>query len=189
MEELIASGAVAGVLDLTTSELADELFGGVCSAGPQRLRGAARRRLPQVVAPGGLDMINFGRPETIPSRLAGRVTQVHNAEVTLVRTNPAECAELGRLLAERVSGDSAGGAVRSMIVLPSGGLSAIDVAGQPFHDPQASAALAAAVREYADPARVSVIDVDGDMDCPEVGRRAAGLLHDLITATPAIVAR
>jgi uncharacterized protein (UPF0261 family) len=185
MEELIASGSVAGVLDLTTSELADELFGGVCSAGPGRLRSAARLGLPQVVAPGGLDMINFGRPETVPARLAGRVTQVHNAEVTLVRTNAAECGQLGRLLVERVSVGHGGVSAHPIILLPTGGLSAIDVAGQPFYDPVAASALSDAIRDSADPARVRVVDVEGDLDRPEVGRIAAGLLHELVRATPA----
>jgi uncharacterized protein (UPF0261 family) len=185
MEELIAGGSVAGVLDLTTSELADELFGGVCSAGPGRLGSAARLAVPQVVAPGGLDMINFGRPETVPARFAGRVTQVHNAEVTLVRTNPAECTELGQLLVERVSAGGKGAAGRPVIMLPTGGFSAIDAAGQPFYDPEASVALADAVRKHADRIRVRVVDVEGNLDRPDVGRTAAELLHELITATSA----
>jgi uncharacterized protein (UPF0261 family) len=199
MEALIDSGPVTGVLDLTTSELADELGGGVCSAGDGRLRAAARRGIPQVVAPGGLDMINFGRPDTVPERYCDRVRHHHNSEITLVRTDPAESAELGRRLAERVSGpvarpgtpkpgatapavtpDSDG--PQPVILLPSGGLSAIDVDGHPFHDAEADAALIAAVRASADTGRVRIIDVAGNLDSPATGQLAATLLHDLITA-------
>jgi uncharacterized protein (UPF0261 family) len=196
MEHFIDAGSVVGVLDLTTSELADELLGGICSAGPGRLTAAARRGVAQVIAPGGLDMINFGPAETVPSWLAGRVTHVHNAEVTLVRTNAAECAELGRRLAERAGGggDGAGGSseadrgeptARAIILLPTGGLSAIDVAGQSFHDPTASAALAQAVRAHADPGKVKVVGVEGNLDQPAVGVAAANQLHELIQASAA----
>jgi uncharacterized protein (UPF0261 family) len=194
MESIIGQGLVAGVLDLTTSELADELGGGICSAGPGRLRAAARHGVPQVVAPGGLDMINFGRPDTVPERYAGRRRHVHNGEITLVRTTVAESAELGRQLAERVSEpaavefarEPAGGSTdqfagpRQVILLPSGGLSAIDAEGHPFHDADADAALTAAVRASADPARVRVVDVTGNIDRAEVGSLAANLLHELI---------
>lgn len=196
MESIIGQGLVAGVLDLTTSELADELGGGICSAGPGRLRAAARLGVPQVVAPGGLDMINFGRPGTVPERYAGRRLHVHNSEITLVRTSAAESAELGRRMAERVSEPAAGepaGATRAsspggvagqrqVILLPSGGLSAIDAEGHPFHDANADAALAAAVCASADPARVRVVDVAGNIDRAEVGSLAANLLHELIAA-------
>jgi uncharacterized protein (UPF0261 family) len=142
-------------------------------------------------------MINFGPVETVPSRLAGRVTHVHNAEVTLVRTNAAECAELGRRLAERAQGggeDDAGASpeadrrlptTSAAILLPSGGLSAIDTAGQSFHDPTASAALADAVRAHAVPGKVRIVDVEGNLDQPAVGVAAADLLHELIQARTA----
>jgi uncharacterized protein (UPF0261 family) len=191
MESIIGQELVAGVLDLTTSELANELGGGICSAGPGRLRGAARHGVPQVVAPGGLDMINFGRPDTVPDRYAGRRLHVHNSEITLVRTTAAESAELGRRLAERVSEPAAGefaegradqsaGQWRA-ILLPSGGLSAIDAEGHPFHDADADAALIAAVRASVNPARVRVVDVPGNIDRAEAGSLAADLLHELIT--------
>jgi len=202
MESVIDQGLVAGVLDLTTSELADELGGGICQAGPGRLTAAARHGIPQVVAPGGLDMINFGRPATVPERYAGRRLHIHNSEVTLVRTSMAESAELGRWLAQRVGGNaedangsSAGagaglgdpdgartGDPRPIIMLPSGGLSAIDAGGHAFSDAAADTALATAVRSSADPARVRVVEVDGNIDRPEFGVLAASLLHDLIAA-------
>lgn len=181
MESLIARGLVVGVLDLTTSELADELGGGVCSAGPDRLRTAARVGLPQVVAPGGLDMINFGARDTVPARYDGRALHVHNAAVTLVRTDAAESAELGRRLVERVQGGGGlpGPGGRPVVLLPTGGLSAIDVEG-PFSDATADAALAAAARATADPARVRIVEVDGDLDTAAVGLLAADLLHEQI---------
>lgn len=197
MESLIEQGLFAGVLDLTTSELADELGGGVCSAGPDRLRAAARRHLPQVVAPGGLDMINFGPRDTVPARLSGRTVHVHNSSITLVRTDLSESAELGRRLVERLSGDGteddtvagpdlvrepASADQRPVLLLPSGGLSAIDVPGDPFHDPGADEALTAAARAVADPARVRIVEIDGNIDRPGVGERAAEVLHALITA-------
>ena len=97
MESLIASGMVAGVLDITTTELADELVGGVLTAGPERLEAAARRGVPAVVAPGCLDMVNFGERQTVPEKFAGRSFYIHNPQVTLMRTTPEECAELGRM--------------------------------------------------------------------------------------------
>jgi uncharacterized protein (UPF0261 family) len=127
----------------------------------------------------------------VPERYAGRTRHAHNSEITLVRTSAAESAELGRRLAERVSeppaGELAGGGVdqlagqRQVILLPSGGLSAIDAEGHPFHDADADAALAAAVRASADPARVRVVDVAGNIDRAEVGSLAANLLHELIS--------
>jgi uncharacterized protein (UPF0261 family) len=181
MEALIDRGVVAGVLDLTTSELADELGGGVCSAGPGRLRAAARRGIPQVVAPGGLDMINFGARDTVPERYAERITHSHSSEITLVRTSAAESAELGRRLVERLSTTVGPPPV---ILLPSGGLSAIDIDGHDFRDAGADTALTAAVRAAAERGGVRVVDIDGNIDRPEVGSLAAGLLHELITRNP-----
>jgi uncharacterized protein (UPF0261 family) len=178
METLISSGSVAGVLDLTTSEVTDDLFGGVCSAGPDRLRAAAHLGVPQVIGPGGLDMINFGPPDTVPSRFAGRTTQIYNQAVTLVRTTAEESALVGTSLVERLAGGPA------TVVLPSGGFSAIDEPGQPWHDAGADEALRRAVRAGAG-GTVRVIEVGGDLDRPHFGHAAAALLHDLIAAVPA----
>jgi uncharacterized protein (UPF0261 family) len=129
-------------------------------------------------------MINFGRPETVPARFADRVIHAHNSDITLVRTSPAEAAELGRRLLERVSGQPADAAAGPpgppVILLPSGGLSAIDVEGHRFHDAKADRELLNAIRSAADPDRVRIVDVTGNIDCPEVGLLAAGLLHELI---------
>lgn len=142
LEALVASGLVAGVLDITTTELADELVGGVLSAGPERLDAAARHGVPAVIAPGCLDMVNFGPPETVPERFAGRRFYAHNPQVTLMRTSPAEAAALGRLLADKVNVSR--GPVH--VLLPRRGFSAIGAPGGPFHDPAADAALCEAVQ-------------------------------------------
>lgn len=142
MERLVASEMIDAVLDATTTELADELVGGIHPAGPERLRTAARLGIPQVVSVGALDMVNFGPPETVPRRLAGRPLVRHNPHVTLVRTTPEECAELGRRLAERVR-DSTGPV---SVYLPLRGVSMLSIAGKPFHDPEADEALFDAIR-------------------------------------------
>jgi uncharacterized protein (UPF0261 family) len=142
MEALIDSGLVAGVLDVTTTELADELVGGVLSAGAERLTAAARAGIPQVVSVGALDMVNFLAYDTVPPLFAGRKFHRHNANVTLMRTTTTENAALGRELAAKLA--AARGPVR--IFLPLRGLSALDRTGEPFDDPEARAALYAAIR-------------------------------------------
>jgi len=155
MEALIASGLVAGVLDVTTTELADERVGGVLSAGPERLTAAARAGVPQVVSVGALDMVNFLAFESVPARFAGRRFHRHNANVTLMRTTVEENVALGRELAEKVA--RARGPAE--ILLPRRGVSAIDRAGQPFDDPAARAALFAAIRAHAGPVPVRELDL------------------------------
>ncbi len=121
LEQLVDNGLVSGVLDVTTTELADELVGGVLSAGPVRLTRTGNPPAPRVVSVGALDMINFGPKETVPPQFAGRNLYVHNATVTLMRTTPGECAAVGRILAERVSALGAPVAV----LLPLKGISSI----------------------------------------------------------------
>jgi uncharacterized protein (UPF0261 family) len=137
MEALIASGLVAGVLDITTTELADELVGGVLSAGPERLDAAAKHGVPAIVAPGCLDMVNFGEPRTVPETFAGRRFYEHNPQVTLMRTSPEESAALGRLVAAKVNASR--GPVS--VLIPARGVSVIGAAGGPFHDKHADGAL------------------------------------------------
>jgi uncharacterized protein (UPF0261 family) len=155
MESLIDSGLVAGVLDATTTELADELVGGVLSAGPERLTAAARAGIPQVVSVGALDMVNFLAFDTVPARFAGRRFHRHNANVTLMRTTREENAALGRELAGKVARSKA----PARIFLPLRGVSAIDRAGQPFDDPEARAALFAAIHAHAGSVRVTELDL------------------------------
>ena len=137
MEALIADGYLAGVLDITTTELADELVGGVLSAGPDRLEAAGALGIPQVVSLGALDMVNFGPMDTVPEKFRDRTLYVHNSTITLMRTTPEECAELGRQIGEKLNAaNGAGGPVHS-----TRGVSAIAVRGGVFDDPVADAAL------------------------------------------------
>jgi uncharacterized protein (UPF0261 family) len=161
MEALIASGPVAGVLDVTTTEWADELVGGILGAGPTRLDAAAQRGIPAVIAPGCLDMVNFGAPETIPAAFAGRHFHRHNAQVTLMRTTPEECRDLGRILAQKVNASV--GPVT--VLLPLGGISMIAVPGQPFHDPAADDALFSAIHKWLKPG-IPLVELDCAINDP-----------------------
>jgi uncharacterized protein (UPF0261 family) len=155
MEALVEAGMLAGVLDATTTELCDDLVGGVLSAGPDRLEAAGRAGVPQVVSLGALDMVNFGGRESVPPKFEGRNLYVHNPSVTLMRTTPEECAELGRRIARKLSAATG----PTALFVPLRGVSLIDAEGQPFHDPEADAALFAALREgLAD--SVEVIEMD-----------------------------
>jgi uncharacterized protein (UPF0261 family) len=142
MESLIREGLFAGVLDITTTELADELVGGILSAGPDRLTAAAEMGIPQVVSVGALDMVNFGPRETVPAKFAGRKLHVHNANVTLMRTTPEENARLGEEICHKLAAAKG----PASIILPLHGVSAIDRAGQPFDDPPARSALYNTIR-------------------------------------------
>jgi uncharacterized protein (UPF0261 family) len=175
MEALVRAGFFAGVLDVTTTELADELVGGVLSAGPERLEAAGDVGVPQVVSLGALDMVNFGPRETVPERFAGRNLYVHNPTVTLMRTTPAECAELGRLIGSKLSA----AAGPTVLYVPLRGVSMIAVAEQPFHDPAADEALLAGLRETLDP-RVEVRELDTDINDPALAVAMADRLHGLI---------
>lgn len=137
MEALVEGGFLDGVLDITTTELADELVGGVFSAGPDRLEATGAHGLPQVVSLGALDMVNFGPMETVPERFRDRNLYVHNPTITLMRTTPEECAELGRQIGTKLS--KAKGPVA--VFIPRGGVSAIAIEGGVFYDSEADAAL------------------------------------------------
>ena len=142
MESLIESGMVAGVLDITTTEWADELVGGFLGAGPARLEAAARGGVPAIVTPGCLDMVNFYGPDTVPAKFQGRNFYPHNPQVTLMRTTPEECQRLGQVLAEKLN--LSRGPVS--LLLPTQAISVISAPGQKFHDPQADQALFNALR-------------------------------------------
>lgn len=141
LEKLVASGLVEAMLDLTTTEIADLLVGGVLPATEARLEAAIETGIPYVGSVGALDMVNFGALASVPARFEGRQFHVHNPNVTLMRTTPEENAEFGRWLAAKLNRMT--GPVR--FLLPEGGISAIDVPGQPFHDPAADAALFTAI--------------------------------------------
>jgi uncharacterized protein (UPF0261 family) len=177
MESLVESGLVAGVLDVTTTEWADELLGGVLNAGPTRLDAAARAGVPAIVAPGCLDMVNFGEPQSVPARFAGRTFYPHNPQVTLMRTTPAECAELGRIVAAKVNAYSA----PVTVLIPRGGISVISAPGGPFHDPAADAALFDALAGGLRPG-IPVVFRDEAINDPAFARACAEALLDNIRA-------
>ena len=143
MESLAASGFFAGVLDITTTEWADELCGGVLSAGPQRLEAAAKAGLPQIVTPACIDMVNFWAPETIPAKYKDRLFYHWNPNVTLMRTTPEENAQLGKIFAEKLN--AASGPVE--VFIPMGGFSEVDAPGKPFWWPEADQAFVDALKE------------------------------------------
>lgn len=171
MESLIADGLVAGVLDITTTELADELVGGVLSAGPDRLTAAAIRGTPQVISLGALDMVNFGPQETIPERFRERRFHRHNANVTLMRTTPSENDRLGKEIAQKASASRGPTAV----LIPLRGVSAIDREGEPFWWPEADAALFQSLRDWIGP-QVKLIELDLHINDPEFARIAVETL-------------
>jgi len=137
MEKLVDSGQLAGVIDLTTTEVCDLLMGGVFPATEDRFGAIIRSRVPYVGSVGALDMVNFGAPDTIPERYRQRKFHVHNPQVTLMRTTPEENDRMGRWIGERLN--QMDGLVR--FFLPEGGVSALDAQGQPFWEPEADAAL------------------------------------------------
>ncbi|WP_026820767.1 Tm-1-like ATP-binding domain-containing protein [Arthrobacter castelli] len=171
MEELIRSGTFAAVADMTTTELADDLVGGVCSAGPERLTAAGKAGIPQVVSLGALDMVNFGPASSVPAQFANRLFHEHNPEVTLMRTTKEESAELGRHIAEKLNTATA----PVTVLIPAGGFSMLSTPGEPFHDPAADAALidslTAGLRDTID-----VRTFECDINDPAVAEAAADVV-------------
>jgi len=159
METLIESGMVAGVLDITTTEWADELAGGVLNAGRERLDAAAKAGVPAIVAPGCLDMVNFGERQTVPPKYEGRTFYQHNAQVTLMRTNVEECLQLGKIIAEKVNDYTA----PVTVLIPKKAISVISAEGKPFHDPQADKALFDSLKSHLS-SSVPVIEVDAEIN-------------------------
>ncbi len=178
LEALARDGWLAGVLDLTTTELCDDLVGGVLSAGPDRLEAAGELGLPQVVSLGALDMVNFGPRETVPPQFEDRNLYVHNPTVTLMRTTPEETAELGRRIARKLNGATG----PTALYIPLGGVSLIATEGQPFHDPSADTALFAALRQHVDPTVVDVVERDTHINDPDFAREMADALDARIRA-------
>ena len=168
MESLIEAGLIDGVLDVTTTEWADELVGGVLAAGPTRLEAAARNGTPAVVTPACLDMVNFWAPETIPPQFEGRTFYPHNPNITLMRTNPEECTRLGEILAEKLNASTAA----VTVLIPLGGLSVIDSPGGPFWSPEADGALFEALKKNLRP-DIPVIEMDANVNDPEFSRQCA----------------
>jgi len=178
MEDLIRDGFIAGSYDVTTTEWADELCGGVFTAGPTRLEAAGERGIPQVIAPGCLDMVNFGPQETVPARYRddpARKFYLWNPQVTLMRTTPAENAQLGKIIAEKAN--AARGPVQ--LFLPLRGLSLLDSVTeqgpQPFWWPEADRALFEAIKQHVRP-DIPVHELDCNINDPQFAQATAGAL-------------
>jgi uncharacterized protein (UPF0261 family) len=173
MEALVRDGFITASLDITTTELADDLVGGVLSAGPDRLEAAGELGIPQVVSLGALDMVNFGPLETVPPEFRDRLLYKHNPTVTLMRTTPEECAELGRRIAGKLN------AARGPLTLfvPLAGVSLIDTEGEVFWDPDADSALFEALRATLEPS-VEVRELETDVNDPDFARAMADRLHE-----------
>ena len=173
MEALIESGMVKGVLDITTTEWADELVGATLSAGPTRMDAMTKAKVPAVVSPGCLDMANFGERDSVPEKFEGRNFYIHNPQVTLMRTNAEECAELGKIIAEKANANPA----PTVILNPLKTVSVISAEGQPFYDPEADKALFSSIHQHA---KVEVIDFDEEINSEVFAKAAAHKLLELI---------
>jgi len=178
MESFIRDGLIRGVLDLTTTELADELVGGILSAGRDRLTAAGLCGVPQVISLGALDMVNFGPPETVPEKFRGRRFYQHNPTVTLMRTTPEENDELGKEIAHKAS------AARGLtaVLVPLKGVSALDAVGKPFWWPEADAALFQSLRNWMSP-QVRLIELDLHINDPAFAEMAVRTLFEIMKSS------
>ncbi|MCC6494677.1 MAG: Tm-1-like ATP-binding domain-containing protein [Propionibacteriaceae bacterium] len=176
MEDLVRDGLVDGVIDLTTSELTDELVGGVLTAGPARMEAAGLAGIPQVLVPGALEVVNFGAEPTVPTRfrVPERMLHVHNAAVTIVRTLPEEARRLGEIFAQKASVATGPTAV----VLPLKGLSALDAPGQPWENPVGNAQLFDAIR-CGLREDIPIIEVDAAINDPVFADACVAAFRDL----------
>lgn len=181
MEAFIRDGLIAGVLDVTTTELADELVGGVLSAGPDRLTAAAIAGVPQVIALGALDMVNFGPPETIPEKFRERRFYQHNPTVTLMRTTPQENDQLGKEIAQKASAAKGPTAV----FVPLKGVSALDREGQPFWWPEANQALFQSLRNWMSPS-VRLVELDVHINDPAFADAMGKCLLEFVSGPSSI---
>lgn len=173
MESLIESGMVSGVLDVTTTEWADEVVGGILSAGSGRMDAMSAMKIPAVIAPGCVDMVNFGPREFVPDNFEGRNFYIHNPQVTLMRTNAEECAAIGKVIAEKANANEA----PTAILNPLKAVSEINGEGKPFYDPEADQALFQAIRDNA---QVETIDLDLEINDAEFAKACAEKLLELL---------
>jgi uncharacterized protein (UPF0261 family) len=176
-EMLAGSGFFSGVLDITTTEIADEIAGGVLSAGPQRLDVFASHAIPYVGSVGALDMANFWAMDTVPAHLRGRLLHVHNANVTLMRTTREENTRIGRFIAEKLNRMKG----EARLLLPMKGVSALDQDGQPFFDPDADAALFTAIEEnFQSTATHRLVKLPLHINDPKFAEALAQSFRDII---------
>jgi len=178
MEQLIEDGAFQAVLDITTTELADELVGGVMSAGPHRLEAAGRKGIPHLVCPGAIDMVNFGPLESVPPQFRNRNLYIHNPSVTLMRTTPEECGEIGRITATRLN--RATGPVT--VLIPLQGVSAIDKIGAPFYSQEALDAYRCALKASLSPT-IRLVELDAHINDEAFALAAVNLLMGSLGAS------
>ena len=176
MEKLADSGLLSGVIDITTTEVCDLLFGGVLPATEDRFGAIARTKLPYVGSVGALDMVNFWAPPTVPEKYRGRLLYKHNPNVTLMRTSPAECAEIGRWIAGKLN--ACDGPVRFLI--PEKGVSALDIEGGAFFDPAADAALFGAIEQtLVQTERRRLIRLPLHINDPRFAEAAVAAFHEI----------
>lgn len=176
MENLIASGHIKGVLDITTTEWCDELVGGNMAGGPNRLEAAGANNVPQVVSTGALDMVNFGAIDTVPSKFKGRNFYKHNPTVTLMRTTVEENRELGKIIAEKLNKAKS----PTVLMLPLKGVSMLDAEGQPFYGPEEDEMLFNTLRENIDRDVVELIEMDNNINDEEFALTAAKKLIEIM---------
>ncbi|WP_245452335.1 Tm-1-like ATP-binding domain-containing protein [Bradyrhizobium forestalis] len=176
MEQLVSAGEFDAVIDLTTTELADELVGGTASAGPDRLKAASHRMIPQLIAPGAVDMVNFGPPSSVPAEFKGRQFYSHTPFTTLMRTTASENERIGTLTAERLSQAKA----PALVLWPAKGVSDYDRDGGIFRNPEADRAWFDAVRQNLPPSIVAR-ELDCHINDPEFADAAASWIVERLT--------
>ena len=175
MESLIEEGCIDAVLDLTTTELADELCGGICSSGPERLTAASKMGIPQVVVPGCLDMVNFGAIDTVPEKYKNRQLFSWAPDVTLMRTNAEENNTLGQQLAEKINKSKG----KTIVLLPMQGFSKISNKGGAFYDPEIDNILGTSLKKHLKK-EIPVIEIDANINTPAFAEQATKWLLSLI---------
>ncbi|MGL5256267.1 MAG: Tm-1-like ATP-binding domain-containing protein [Proteocatella sp.] len=176
MESLIEAGFIEGVLDLTTTEWADEIAGGVLSAGPKRLEAAAKNNIPQVVSLGAMDMCNFGAYDSVPEKYKERNLYKHNPTVTLMRTTVEENKKIGEKIAEKLNLSNG----KTSLFIPLKGVSAIDVEGQAFYGPEEDKMLFDTVKGLVDKSKVDIVEMDTDINDRAFAEAAAQKLIELM---------
>ena len=176
MEKLAEEGFFKGVLDLTTTEWCDELFGGVLAAGENRLEAAGKSGTPQVVSVGALDMVNFGPYDTVPAHYKNRNLYKHNPTVTLMRTTTEENRKLGEKIAEKLNGAES----PTVLMLPLKGVSMIDAPGQPFYGAEEDTALFDTLRDLVNKNKIQIIELENNINDEAFAKAAAQKLIDLI---------
>ena len=179
MEDLISDGYIAGCLDMTTTELADEICGGVYSAGPERVQAAPRQGIPTLIVPGCVDMANFGGIETVPAHYRERLLYQWNPEVTLMRTNEEENRQMGAMLAAAANAAQSDNVA---VLIPLGGVSMLDSEGDRFWNPSADHACFDAIKENLR-ADIPLIEMDANINEPQFAEKAVAMLLEMVRAS------